>query len=70
MFTLSRNKDGRLQGLQRQVAAQRAELEQARTRIGELEEALATACDYADVCGHSPGRDALLQHLEIHRATD
>jgi hypothetical protein len=69
MYALPRSNDGRLQGLERQVNAQRAQLERARSRIGQLEEALADACEYAEVCGHFPGRSVLLKRSEIHHTT-
>jgi len=69
MYALPRSNDGQLQGLERKVNAQRAQLTQARRRIGQLEKALASACDYAEVCGHFPGRDALMKRHEIHHTT-
>ncbi len=69
MYALPQSNDGQLQGLQRQVATQRTELARARTRINKLEEALAAACDYAEVCGHYPGHDALLKRSQIHHTT-
>lgn len=70
MYALPRSNDERLQGLERQVATQRRELAHARARISQLKEALAAACDYAEVCGHFPGRDALLLRRNIHHTTD
>ena len=69
MYALPRSNDGRLQGLERKVSTQRTELDRARTRIVQLEAALAAACDYAEVCGHSPGHDTLLKRQEIHHTT-
>jgi len=69
MYALPQSNDGRVLGLQRKVTAQRSELERAQTRIVQLEEALATACDYAEVCGHFPSHDALLKRREIHHTT-
>ncbi len=68
MFALPRSNDGRLQGLQRHVDAQRTELEQAMAKIEQLEDALAAACDYAEVCGHFPGRDALMKRHVVHHS--
>jgi len=70
MFALPQSNDEQLQRLQRQVKAQRTELERARTRIGQLEDALAAACDFAEVCGHFPGREELMKRHQIHHTTN
>jgi len=69
MYALPQSNDEQLQRLQRKVKAQRTEIARARTRIGQLEEALAAACDYAEVCGHFPDHDALTKRHEIHHTT-
>ena len=69
MFALPQSNDGRLQRMERQVNTLRRELQYSRARIGHLEKALAAACDYAEVCGHFPGHDALAKRQEIHHTT-
>ncbi len=56
---LRRDSRRRQAELKEQIRALRADLAQARERIRELEEALHKACDYAEVCEHFPGREAL-----------
>ena len=65
MLGQSPDTDQRLEKLLHQVDEQRKELAQARAKIGQLEDALAAACDYAEVCDHFPGRDLLMKRHGI-----
>ena len=65
MFALSRNNDEQLRKMEHELADKRRQLEEAKARIGRLEEALTAACDYAEQCAHFPGRDLLRERHEI-----
>lgn len=43
------------------IDEQTRELDRAKDRIKELEQALIEACDYAEVCKHFPGAEALAE---------